>query len=92
MPTTRWPVDKVIALTTVPLTVFTNENGKIDIDLAVYQPGACPYYVQKHAVCDLLNDTAHRYLPNVRWTPGHVPLEVVAQGTILKLAQVTAHW
>jgi hypothetical protein len=43
-------------------------------------------------VCDLLNDTAHRYRPNVRWTPGHVPLEVVAQGTILKLAQVTAHW
>ena len=58
----------------------------------MYQPGACPYDAQKQAVCDLLNDAAHRYRPNVRWTPGHVPLEVVAQGTILKLAQVTAHW
>jgi hypothetical protein len=92
LPTTRWAVGRVVALTTVPLTVFTNENGKIDVDLAVYQPGACPSYAQKPAVCDLLNDTAHRYRPNVRWTPGHVPLEVVAQGTILKLAQVTAHW
>ncbi|HKC73806.1 MAG TPA: DUF2079 domain-containing protein [Chloroflexota bacterium] len=92
LPTTRWPVAKVITLTTVPLTVFTNENGTIDVDLAVYQPGACPYDAQKQAVCDLLNDAAHRYRPNVRWTPGHVPLEVVAQGTILKLAQVTAHW
>jgi hypothetical protein len=90
LPITHWPVGATMAVTTIPLTVFTNENGKVDIDLAVYKPETCAAY--KPTQCDLLTDTVHRYLPNVRSTPGNVPLEVVAQGTILKLAQVTATW
>jgi len=62
--------------------VFSNDNGKIDLDLAVYRPGSY----------DVLADVAHRYWPDVRWTPGHVPMEVVDRGTILKLAQVSAQW
>lgn len=82
LPTTRWPAQRVIVVKTVSLSVFSNENGNVDIDLAVYQPGSY----------DVLADTAHRYRPNVRWTPGHVPLESVDSGTILKLTHVPAIW
>ncbi len=64
------------------LTVATNENGTIDIDLAVYQPGSY----------DVLADADHRYRPVVLDAPGHVPMEVVDRGTILKLAHVPAIW
>jgi len=92
LPMTRWPVGKIIVMQSVPLTVFTNDNGKVDIDLAVYRPDACSH--NKTGPCDLLTDTTptRRYLPNVRSTPGHAPMEVVDRGTILKLAQVPAHW
>jgi hypothetical protein len=100
---TKWPVGKVITVRTTAMTVFTNENGKVDIDLAVYRPETCQEQLTKALAqnpklkpsdvgCDLLGDQEHRYLPNVRRTAGNVPLEVVSSGTILKLAQVSAQW
>jgi len=95
LPMTRWPVGRVVAIQSRPATIATNENGPIDIDLAVYRPDACISYPSRP--CDLLGDNAlrrptRRYRPNVRWTPDHLPLEVVDRGTILKVAQVVAHW
>ena len=94
LPMTQWPLNKTIVLTTIQMPIYTNENGNIDIDLAVYRPETCTYYasLKPPQTCDELGDSVHRYLPNVRWTPGHVPMEVVANGTILKLAQVPAQW
>jgi len=103
LPITTWPVDKVMTVQTPLLTVFTNENGPVDIDLAVYRPETCgeqvsaalarnPKLKPADAGCDLLTDAGRRYLPNVRRTSDNAPLEVVAGGTILKLAQVSAHW
>ncbi len=103
LPITQWPVNKVMTLQATPLTVFTNENGPVDIDLAVYRPETCaeqlaaalaanPKLKAADFGCDLLTDQAHRYRPAVRQTAGRVPMEVVAGGTILKLAQVSAHW
>ncbi len=94
LPMTQWPLNKTIVLTTIQMPIYTNENGNIDIDLAVYRPETCAYYasLKPPQTCDELGDYVHRYLPNVRWTPGHVPMEVVANGTILKLAQVPARW
>lgn len=82
LPTTAWPVGRIAVVKTVSLTVATNENGTIDIDLAVYQPGSY----------DVLADADHRYRPVVLDAPGHVPMEVVDRGTILKLAHVPAIW
>ncbi len=103
LPITQWPVGQVIKVQTTSMTVFTNENGPVDIDLAVYRPETCgaqvsaalaknPTLKPADVGCDLLTDSTHRYLPNVRRTVDRVPMEVVAQGTILKLAQVSAHW
>ncbi len=103
LPIMQWPVNKVMTLQSPPLTVFTNENGPVDIDLAVYRPETCaeqlaaalsanPTLKAADVGCDLLTDQAHRYRPAVRQTAGRVSMEVVAAGTILKLAQVSAHW
>lgn len=94
-PVTRWPIGRIVAVQGVPMTIATNENGLIDVDLAVYRPDACP--VPPPDACDLLGDNppsqpTHRYRPAVRWTPHHIPVEVVDRGTILKLTQVPAHW
>jgi len=95
LPVTRWPIGRIVVVQGVPMTIATNENGAIDVDLAVYRPDACP--VHPAAACDLLGDNpppqpTRRYRPAVRWTPDHIPLEVVDRGTILKLTQVPAHW
>jgi len=103
LPITQWPIGRVIKVQMTSMTVFTNENGKVDIDLAVYRPDTCggqlaaalaqtPKLKVSDVGCDLLTDQTHRYLPNVRQTVDRAPMEVVAGGTILKLAQVEAHW
>jgi len=102
-PITMWPIGTIIALRTTAMTIFTNDNGMVDIDLAVYRPETCaaqvaawrarnPTAKATDAGCDLLSDQRHRYRPDVRRTVGRVPMDVVAGGSILKLAQVAARW
>lgn len=89
MPVTQWPVGKIIT-TQSSLTIFSNDNGKVDVDLAVYKPETCRSYPAGQ--CDLLTDEIHHYHPDTRSTSTGQPLEVVASGTILKLTQVPVQW
>jgi len=95
LPMTRWPIGRIVAVQGVPMTIATNENGAIDVDLAVYRPAAC--VVHPPAVCDLLGDNPPAPA-NPALSPGRAldarsyPLEVVDRGTILKLTRVSAHW
>ncbi len=109
LPANKWPVGRIITLQAVPLGVFANDNGKVDLDLAVYQPAACTIQADAYAAtnkvdaahpiptCDLIDDAGAgqpewRYRPDVRWTPGLTPLEVVDRATILKLTQIPVQW
>jgi len=109
LPANKWPVGRIITLQSAPVHVFANDNGKVDLDLAVYQPAACRIqadaYMATHKVdathpiptCDLIDDAGSgqpewRYRPDVRWTPGLTPLEMVDRATILKLTQIPVQW
>ncbi len=68
LPADKWPVGRIITLQSVPLGIFANDNGKVDLDLAVYQPTACKIQADAYAAtnkvdathpipaCDLIDD------------------------------------
>jgi hypothetical protein len=81
-PATQWSPGHVVTLRTVSIPIYAAINGHVDIDLAVYRPGAY----------DVLNDATDRYKPLVQTLAGQPTPQVVAGGTILKLTQVASQW
>lgn len=82
LPTTQWPLNRIVSVTTTSLPIYAAINGHADVDLAVYRPGAY----------DLLADSVDRYLPAIRAQQPGALVQAVGNNTILKLTSLPINW